>query len=566
MESLKLFAKYAPNITFIAVLLGAFSGLLYSALIPIVMVSLADDTTFPTASSITKVWGIEVANSNFASLFFGLCLVILIFRSTSEIMLRWLSLDIRHNLRTELYDRAQKAGIISLEYVGPSRLIQALANDVATVVIGAGIFPQILTSVVTTFGVLAVLAYLEFGIFVFVVKVIVFGIIVYQIPIMVATRYFAIAREHEDYLQEGFRGLISGAKELKLNEAKKSTYNDEVLQKEELTLKQLERKGSAINVWSGNFSGLLSFVAIGGVGFIFINYHDISTVEVFAAIMILLYLSGPVIMIMNFIPQLAITKISLRKIEQLYNELPNEGVSEEVRPVKPWQSMILKDVHFNYPQQKNHSKLFAIGPIDITINRGEITYITGGNGSGKSTLAKLITLHYQVSQGDVMFDDVKVDKSLLTDYRQQVACIYSDYYLFDRVLGTGDLSEDYKQRIDHYLKAFGIDNKVEFENGKFSTLKLSDGQRRRLALIVTIIEDKPLILFDEWAADQDPEFKDVFYREILPALKKQNKAIVVISHDDRYFDLADKMIVMESGKVVDPSQRNIPQYNNIEVI
>ncbi|NQZ08572.1 MAG: cyclic peptide export ABC transporter, partial [Algicola sp.] len=544
---------------------GTIAGLCYAALIPIVMASLADDNTFAVTNKVTEVWGIEVTNSKFATLFFVLCVIILLFKSGSEIMLNRLALNIRHKLRTDLYSRVQQSGISSLEHVGPSRLIQALAIDVSAIVGGAGTFPQILTAVVTSLAVLVFLAYLDFNIFSFVINVIIFGIITYQLPLMIGTRYFAKAREHQDYLQEAFKGLIEGAKELKLSEGKKRTYNADVLQKEEVIVKQLSKTGNTIYTMTGNFGNLLCFFAIGGIGFIFINYHAIPLADIFASIMILLYVSGPIIMIMNFIPQLAVTQISLRKIDKLYNALPSEGVSEEVKPVAPWQSVIFKNIHYHYPLQQNQSKSFGIGPIDIQINRGEITYITGGNGSGKSTLAKLLTLHYEASEGDIYFDDVKVDKSLLTDYRQQVSCIYSDYYLFDRLLDVKNLAEDYKEKIDHYLKSFGIDSKVQLENGRFTSLRLSDGQRRRLALTVLIIEDKPLILFDEWAADQDPVFKEVFYREILIGLKEQNKAVVVISHDDRYFDLADQMIVMESGKVIEPGKQNFVKIKTEKV-
>ncbi|MDR7123081.1 cyclic peptide export ABC transporter [Rheinheimera soli] len=566
MEALKLFAKYAPNKTFFAVLLGTIAGLCYSALIPIVMMSLADDNTFAVGSSVTKLWGIEVTNSKFAALFFVLCVVILIFKSGSEIILNRLALNIRHNLRTELYDRVQRSSISSLEHVGPSRLIQALTTDVSAVVAGAGTFPQIITAVVTSLGVLSFLAYLDLNIFWFVIKVIVFGVVAYQIPIIIGTRYFSKAREHQDHLQEAVKGLIGGAKELKLSEGKKRAYNEQILQKEEMIVKDLEKTGSSIYTLTGNFGNLLCFFAIGGIGFIFINYHAISLPEIFASIMILLYVSGPIIMIMNFVPQLAMTQISLRKIDLLFYELPPEAVSEYINPVSSWQTVTLKDVYYNYPLQPNQSKSFVIGPVNIKINRGEITYITGGNGSGKSTLAKLLTLHYEASEGDIYFDGVKVVKERLNDYRQELSCIYSDYYLFDRLLDEKSLTEGYKEKINYYLKSFSMDKKVQLKDGRFTTLKLSDGQRRRLALIVTIIEDKPLILFDEWAADQDPMFKDIFYREILPSLKKKNKAIVVISHDDRYFDLADQMIIMESGKVIGSGMDNASKFEVVRVL
>ncbi|MBH9340157.1 cyclic peptide transporter, partial [Pseudomonas aeruginosa] len=87
-------------------------------------------------------------------------------------------------------------------------------------------------------------------------------------------------------------------------------------------------------------------------------------------------------------------------------------------------------------------------------------------------------------------------------------------------------------------------------DGNFSTPDLSTGQRKRLALINAWLEERPVLVFDEWAADQDPAFRRVFYTELLPDLKRQGKTIIVISHDDRYFEMADQLIRLSAGKVV----------------
>jgi putative ATP-binding cassette transporter len=78
-------------------------------------------------------------------------------------------------------------------------------------------------------------------------------------------------------------------------------------------------------------------------------------------------------------------------------------------------------------------------------------------------------------------------------------------------------------------------------------------------LLVSILDDKELYLFDEWAADQDPIFKDFFYHEFLPLLKDKGKAVVVISHDDRYFSLADRLLVMENGRLIEDSTFSAPK-------
>ena len=111
-------------------------------------------------------------------------------------------------------------------------------------------------------------------------------------------------------------------------------------------------------------------------------------------------------------------------------------------------------------------------------------------------------------------------------------------------------TDDKTQRIQRFLHLLQLEKKVKIEDGKFSTTNLSQGQRKRLALLVALLEHRPFYLFDEWAADQDPEFKKVFYNEIIPMLKKENKIVFVISHDDAYFHLADHTLKLDYGKLI----------------
>lgn len=550
MEALKLFSKHAPNKTFVAIVLGAMSGMFYAALIPTVMKALEPGNRFySVADEVIEVFGIEVAHSKLAGLFVCLCLLIFFCQSASQILLSRLAIDIRFKLRKELYGRVLKSQVASLENVGPSRLIQALSTDVSAIVMGAQLFPQLLTSSITLVGMLGYIAYLDINVFIYVSQVIVFGVVTYQIPVYFGTKYFSEAREKQDILQEAFRGLVSGAKELKLSKEKQDVYVQTVLHQEEKKMMGYEKKGLTIFMLVGNYGSLLSFFAIGGLSFIFVNYSVISNAEVIAAVMVLLYVTGPISSLLNFIPALSRTKISLRKINGLYHELDDEALPMKKDSRLDWNRLQLKDIQYNH-KTSNETKGFAIGPISIVLTKGDVTFIAGGNGSGKSTLAKVISQHYLPSKGSIYFDNTEINKDNISDFREEISCIYSDYYLFDRILNFDSESKVFQEKVNHYINVFGLVDKVSINNGRFSTTRLSDGQRRRLALIVAIIENKPLIVFDEWAADQDPQFKEIFYREILHDLKRQGKAVVVISHDDRYFDAADKIIRMEHGKIV----------------
>jgi putative ATP-binding cassette transporter len=201
--------------------------------------------------------------------------------------------------------------------------------------------------------------------------------------------------------------------------------------------------------------------------------------------------------------------------------------------------------HTYYREEDNGS--FNLGPIDLTLRPGELVFLTGGNGSGKTTLAKLITGLYAPEAGEICVDGKPVTDELREDYRQCFSVVFSDFYLFESLLGIDGF--ELNSRARDYLVRLQLDRKVRVENKKPSTTDLSQGQRKRLALLTAYLEDRPIYLFDEWAADQDPLFKEVFYQHLLPELKARNKTVLVISHDDHYYHVADRLIKLDYGKI-----------------
>ncbi len=199
------------------------------------------------------------------------------------------------------------------------------------------------------------------------------------------------------------------------------------------------------------------------------------------------------------------------------------------------------------PPDANLEAGFLLGPIDLTMRSGELIFIVGSNGSGKSTLAKLITGLYAPQAGEVLLDGLPVNETNIEWYRQHFATTFADVYLFDRYLGLEDRQLD--PEIQKYLQEFQLDRKVRVTDGVLSTIDLSQGQRKRLALLTAFLEDRPIYLFDEWASDQDPAFREIFYAQMLMKLKERGKLVIVITHDDRYFHLADRILKLNYGRV-----------------
>lgn len=546
MKLFELFVRYSPNRVFISIVLGALAGICYAFLIPLVLVGLDGSADVATSKDSMVFLGYEVYQYKLAAVFFLMCLFVLIVRSISQTSLLRVATDVTTELRETIYERIARAPIADLEQIGSSKLIATLTTDVARIVFGARILPDILISVVTIVGMLGFLAYLNYSVFIFVLKAIAFGTVTYQIPMLFANRHFNKSRQRMDLLQEAINGLIRGAKELKLDAQKRGRYFSDVLLDNEHAVLEADKAGNTIIRLAANYGDMISFFVIGIVAYVFINYHEISTSELTGVVMAMLYITTPIALVINTVPAVVLARISLNKVNSVIDSIPEESCGEAGLIVPPWDAIRVRSLCYQHVSSSDESG-FEVGPIDLEIRKGEVTFIVGGNGSGKSTFSKLLSLHYGARSGEIYFGDQKLTQENLASYRQRICAIYSDYCLFDRLLCEEKPGEP--ERIAEYMSLLRLDNKLSIDGRKFSTTSLSDGQRKRLALLAALIEDKELYLFDEWAADQDPAFKEIFYRRIVHELRARGKAVVVISHDQRYFNEADRLVVMENGKV-----------------
>jgi putative ATP-binding cassette transporter len=547
---LSILTKNASFKVFVSIVLGSLAGICYALLIPLVTNSFTDQNAMPAiAEEPAFLFGLEVSNYKFALVFFSACVLIFICRTLSQLLLTWIVVDATSALRHQYYDVIIKSPLAQLEQVGFSRLIASVTTDVQRIVLGAQVIPDVLISAVTLFGMMMFLLYLDTDIFIFVGLAIVFGAITFQIPIILGNQFFKRSRERVDVLQESIRGTVFGIKELKLNANRRQQFFHDVLFKAENDVRVANKKGATIIRAAMNYGDMVSFFVIGYVAFIFVNYHSVSLETIVGSVMVLLYITGPMAVLMNSSPDIGLANVSLAKVDKLFKELTQEPTTSELLPLKRWSSLHFRDICYQYDAvEEGAAAGFAVGPLSFTLHKGEITFIVGGNGSGKSTLSKLLTSHYLAHQGDIFLDQQRIDASYIQTYRNQVSAVFTDFHLFAKVLGCAEHWSDFD--INRLLKQLKLDHKVTVVNGVFSTLALSDGQRKRLALLVALMEDRDIYLFDEWAADQDPLFKEIFYRTILPELKTKGKVVAVISHDDRYFDVADRILTMEQGRLL----------------
>ncbi|MDV7214177.1 ATP-binding cassette domain-containing protein, partial [Azotobacter beijerinckii] len=222
---------------------------------------------------------------------------------------------------------------------------------------------------------------------------------------------------------------------------------------------------------------------------------------------------------------------------------------EAPAPAPAWQRLELRGVVYRYPGEGDEGG-FDVGPLDVCIERGELLFLVGGNGSGKSTLARLLTGLYRPVAGQILLDGRPLDDTDWSAYRRLFSSVFTDFHLFARLLGP-DGGEAEEGGPDHWLQRLHLAHKVRHAGGRLLDTRYSQGQRKRLALLLAMLEERDILVLDEWAADQDPLFRRLFYRELLPQLKAQGKTVLAITHDDHYFDQADRLLKMDGGRLVE---------------
>jgi putative ATP-binding cassette transporter len=267
---------------------------------------------------------------------------------------------------------------------------------------------------------------------------------------------------------------------------------------------------------------------------------------------VILFTFGPLLEVIGVVPYVAQAGAAINALEAMERTLDAElgGVAPtnfgETPADWPFRTIEARDLVFSYPDEAGMPG-YTVGPINLTIRAGEIVFLMGGNGSGKSTFLKLLTGLYLPRSGQLLVDGQVVTPSQLPRYRNLFSIIFTDFHLFDRLYGLDVINDTQLNRL---LADMDLANKTSYYEGRFSHLQLSTGQRKRLALIVAILEQKPILLCDEWAADQDPQFRRHFYEVILPELQRQGRTIIAATHDDHYFDAADRLLKMEYGRIV----------------
>jgi putative ATP-binding cassette transporter len=493
----------------------------------------------------------DIAKAHHLGLRFGMAAVLaMVAGMISNILFQRLRQHATAELRQYICARVMHSQLRQLEQVGPSQVQSALSEHTSRVTDFFVSVPTLLTNGVIVLGGLIYLVLLSPRIFLITVPFVALGALGYHLVHLKAIHYLRVGTAEQERLFEHFRSLTEGAKELRLNRRKRFTFSEGVLRRSIEIVRRQRTTGMSLFVGASSWGNFLIYAFLGVV--LFVVAGDISdrarVLTGFALVMV--YIVGPLQSLLLAVPSVNLVTVAAERIEKLTREIQSTEDRPVDAPVAAFRSLALKGVKHRY-YHEHSNEVFELGPIDLALHPGEITFIVGGNGSGKTTLAKLLVGLYPPEEGTILLNDVPIDDSNRDHHRQQFSAIFSDFHLFDSLLEDGRSELD--SRGNRLLSRLQLQHKVQLCDGAFTTRALSHGQRKRLALVVAYLEDRSILVFDEWAADQDPAFKDIFYFEILRDLRELGKAVVVISHDDRYFHVADRIIRLENGQILSGS-------------
>lgn len=453
-------------------------------------------------------------------------------------------------LRMRFAERIARADLASFERIGRTRIHTVLTRDVQVLSeAGTMVVHGASSAVMLTFSALyiAYLSLLAFGI-----TVVLFGSAVYfykrsqQTSAMLWRR----ALDSEAEFNRGLGHLLDGFKEVKMDSRRREDLIENHLADRSRLSEALKIESSRRFNAGTNITNLFFYLLMGTM--VFALPQNVDSAETAAKVInVIIFVGASIEIVLKALPMLAKSNLAIANLAQLEADL-NEAVRSADHPPSPRRPRAMSRIEgralsYTYSEDGNGGRTFSVGPCDITVQAGEILFIVGGNGSGKSTLVRLLAHLYESQGGGLFWDGVIVDRRNAADYRNLFAVIFADFHLFDRLYGLDDPDPE---RVPALLAEMELDRKTGYIDRHFTNLDLSTGQRKRLAMVAARLEDKPICIFDEWAADQDPVFRRYFYEVLLPSLRAEGRTVIAVTHDDRYFSAADRVLVMEEGLII----------------
>ncbi|HAS1152044.1 multidrug ABC transporter permease/ATP-binding protein [Enterobacter cloacae] len=487
---------------------------------------------------------IEMVDTSLSVLpeFLGLLLLLMAVTLGSQLALTALGHHFVFRLRSEFIKRILDTQVERVEQLGSASLLAGLTSDVRAITIAFVRLPELVQGIILTVGSAAYLAWLSSKMLAVTALWITITIWGGFLLVSRVYKHMAVLRETEDKLYNDYQTVLEGRKELTLNRERAEHIFNNLYIPDAREYRHHIIRADTFHLSAVNWSNIMM---LGAIGLVFwmansLGWADTNVAATYS--LTLLFLRTPLLSAVGALPTLLSAQVAFNKLKK-FDLAPFKADFPRPQAFPNWQTLELRNVTFRY-----QDNAFSVGPVNLTIHRGELLFLIGGNGSGKSTLAMLLTGLYQPQSGDILLDGRALSAEKPEDYRKLFSAVFTDVWLFDQLLGPEGQQAN-PALVEKWLAHLQMSHKLKLQDGKILNLKLSKGQKKRVALLLALAEERDIILLDEWAADQDPHFRREFYQVLLPLMQAMGKTIFAISHDDHYFIHADRLLEMRDGKL-----------------
>ncbi len=492
--------------------------------------------------------GNDTLKVNLLVMFLLACLIHIFFKRRSVNMGTVAAENVIRNVKEDITGKIRNSELAFIEKIGKGTLYTRLTENTDAISQGA---PPLFLVMESIFSLLAILCYIAYLSILSLAMIVIVGALMsfsYSRYIATATQKLKKSDAKEGELFDGVNDILYGFKEIRINYKKN---NDLFADIESISGETTRQKIEASRALDNSLVLMMSsyFIIVMGTIFVLPVLGVTQKETITSLVSSMLFLWGPIVMIFMLSRQFTILVVAINQLNEL------DAMFKGIKPNYPGRARIpadftqisLNGIEYCY-RNSDGEDLFKIGPIDFSVKKGEIVFITGGNGSGKSTLMKLLTgLYYPEPGGAVTLGKEGITGETYPMYRELFTTIFTDFHIFEKLYGLENIDET---KVNELLYRMEIDHKTNYFEDKFTNIRLSTGQRKRIAYISTVLEDKRIYVFDEWAADQDPEFRKKFYSIFLDDMRAMGKTVIAVSHDDQYFHTADRIVKMDEGKLV----------------
>lgn len=549
MKLLHYLHKNSPRLFWLALLTATTSGLVNVGLVGLIS---------------RRLLGGGAISNNFIFSLIGLIILAALLDYGAKQTLNRLISFVVYELRLQLAIQILATPFPQLETIGAPRLLALLTEDVRSISQIVNALPIVSIAGATAVGCVLYLGWLSPWILLALLVAFTPLVFIYTLLHRRAVQDAAIWLAARSGLFVQYHTLIDGIKELLLHRRRRGAFYNKLLQP---TFQELEEKAMVArhsNYLGQSVNQFTYFILI--VVLFAVQRQLQAPPSVLAAYaLIMLYLKTATMNLFSTLPQWTEASGTIRQIEALgFLLVAPAALRHELEATPPPEpkattplQIELRNVTYQYRQVENDERAFHVGPFDLSLRAGELVFVIGGNGSGKTTLLKLLTGLYLPADGAIYWNGLEVCAANIEAYRQNFTTVFAEPFLFEQLLGLEHQQLD--EQAQAWLQQLQLAHKVRVVDGQLSTVDLSHGQRKRLALLTAYLEDRPVYIFDEWAAGQDPEFRALFYQQFLPALRNRGKLVIAITHDDHYFPLADRLLKLDFGRIEQDVQSAAPR-------